>query len=84
MKSVQIRSYFWYVFSCIWSEYRDLWSKSPYSVRIQENMDAGRKLNLHKTFRKLPGSLLSLNRLALDGNLSNQLVSVKITDQKTI
>ena len=24
MKSVQIRSYFWFMFSCIWSEYGDL------------------------------------------------------------
>ena len=37
MKSVQMRSYFWSVFSCIWTEYRHLRSKSPYSVRIQEN-----------------------------------------------
>ena len=36
-KSVQIRSYFWSVFSCIRTEYGDLRSKSPYSVRIQGN-----------------------------------------------
>ena len=28
VKIVQIRSYFWSVFSRIWTEYRDLWSKS--------------------------------------------------------
>ena len=39
MKSVQICSYFWFVFSCIRTEYGDLQSKSPYSVRIQENTD---------------------------------------------
>ena len=39
MKSVQIRSYFLSVFSCIWTEYVDLRSKSPYSIRIQENTD---------------------------------------------
>ena len=39
VKSVQIRSYFWSVFSCIWTEYEDLRIKSPYSVRIQENTD---------------------------------------------
>ena len=27
MKSAQIRSYFWSVFSCIWTEYGDLLSK---------------------------------------------------------
>ena len=39
VKSVQIRSYFWSVFSCIRIEYGDLRSKSAYSIRIQENMD---------------------------------------------
>ena len=39
LKSVQIRSFFWCVFSCIRIEYRDLLRKSPYSVRIQEDMD---------------------------------------------
>ena len=36
---VEIRSYFWSVFSSIRTEYGDLFCKSPYSVRIQENMD---------------------------------------------
>ena len=39
VKSVQIRSYFWSLFSCIQNEYGHLLSKSPYSVRIQENTD---------------------------------------------
>ena len=39
LKSVQIRSYFCSVFSCIRTEYEDLWSKSLYSVRMQENTD---------------------------------------------
>ena len=34
VKSVQIWSFFWSVFSCIQTEYGDL---CPYSVRIQEN-----------------------------------------------
>ena len=38
-KSFQKRSYFWSVFSCIRTEYRDLRNKFPYSVRIQENTD---------------------------------------------
>ena len=29
--------FFWSVFSCIRTKYGDLLSKSPYSVRIQEN-----------------------------------------------
>ena len=39
VKSVQIWSYFWSVFTCIRTEYEDLRSTSPYSVRIQENTD---------------------------------------------
>ena len=39
VKSVQIQSFFWFVFSCIWAEYGGLLRKSSYSVRIQENTD---------------------------------------------
>ena len=39
VKSVQIRSYFWSVFSCIRTEYGDLLHKFPNSVQMQENTD---------------------------------------------
>ena len=39
VKSVQIRSYFWSVFSCIRIKCGDFLLKSPYSVQIQENTD---------------------------------------------
>ena len=39
MKSIQIRSYFWSVFSCIRNEYGDLLRKSSHSVQMQENTD---------------------------------------------
>ena len=39
MKSVQIPSFFWSVFSCPRIEYGDLRSKSPYSVGRQENTE---------------------------------------------
>ena len=39
VKSIQIRSFFYSLFSCIRTEYRQLRSKSAYSVRIQENTD---------------------------------------------
>ena len=39
VKSVQIRSFFLSVFSCIRTECRDLRGKSTYSIRIQENKD---------------------------------------------
>ena len=37
VKSAQIQNFFWSVFSCIRTEHGYLRSKSPYSVRIQEN-----------------------------------------------
>ena len=39
VKNVQIRSFFWSVFSCIRTEYGEIRSISPYSVRMQENTD---------------------------------------------
>ena len=39
VKSVQIRSYFWSVFSHIRTEYGVIRSISPYSVLMQENTD---------------------------------------------
>ena len=33
------KSFFSSAFSCIWTEYGDLWSKSPHLVRMQENTD---------------------------------------------
>ena len=36
LKSVQIRSFFWFVFSCIRTEYGDLLRKSLYSVQIKK------------------------------------------------
>ena len=41
--------FFWSVFSCFRTEYGDLWSKSPYSARIQENKDQ-KKLHMWTLF----------------------------------
>ena len=49
VKSVQIRSFFWSVFSCIRTEYGDFRIKSLYSVRIQENTDQ-KKLHIWTLF----------------------------------
>ena len=38
-ESAQIQSFFWSVFSCIWTEYEDLLHKSPYLAQMQENSD---------------------------------------------
>ena len=37
MKCVQIRSFFWSVFSRIWTKYGKIQSISPYSVHMREN-----------------------------------------------
>ena len=39
VKSVQKQSFLWSLFSRIWTEYGDLQSKYPYSVRKRENTD---------------------------------------------
>ena len=49
MKSVQIRIFFWSVFSCIRIEYGDLLLKSPYSIQIQDNKDQ-KKLRMWTLF----------------------------------
>ena len=49
VKSVQIRSFSWSVFSCIRTENVDLRSKSPYSVRIKKNQDQ-KKLSIWALF----------------------------------
>ena len=51
VKSVQIGSFFWSLFSRIPTEYKDLQSKSPYSVRIRENTD-----HINSELRHLPCS----------------------------
>ena len=51
VKSVQIQSFFWSVFSSFWTEYGDLWRKSPYSVRKRENTDQ-KKLHIWTIFKK--------------------------------
>ena len=39
VKTVQVRSFFWSVFSHIWTEYRGLLRKFSYSVQIWENKE---------------------------------------------
>ena len=49
MKSVQIRRFFWFVFSRIRTEYGEIWSISPYSVRMREYTDQ-KKLRIWTLF----------------------------------
>ena len=50
MKIVQMLSFFWFVFSCISTEYRNLRSKSQYSVQVRENADQ-KKLRMDNFLR---------------------------------
>ena len=67
VKSVQIRSFFWSVFSCIRTECGDLLGKSPYSVRIQKNTDQSeyRKLRTrdNSVFGHFSRSVFSLDNV---------------------
>ena len=45
-KGVQLPSFFWSLFSRIWTEDKDLRSKSLYSRRIQEDTDQKKTLYL--------------------------------------
>ena len=49
MKSVQMRTFFWSLFSSIRTEYADLRNTSPFSVQIQENTDH-KKLHIRTLF----------------------------------
>ena len=49
VKSVQIRSFFWSVFSRIRTEYEEILRISPYSVRMRENTDQ-KKLRIWTLF----------------------------------
>ena len=63
LKSIQMRSFFWSVFFHVRTEYGDLRSKSPYPVRIRENMDQ-KKLRIWKlfTYTTKLGRILTLRR----------------------
>ena len=59
LKSVQIRSFFWSVFSCIRTEYGEILRISPYSVRMRENTDQ-KKLRIWTLFTQCKKILLFL------------------------
>ena len=53
MKSVQIRGFFWSVFSCIRTEYRKIWTrKSPslYTSRSEHNPKWSKFLIIHARY----------------------------------
>ena len=65
MKSVQIRSFFWSLFSLIRTEYGEKLRTSPYSVRMREDTDQ-KKLRIwtHFTQCKLLYQVIEISFLA--------------------
>ena len=57
LKSVQIQSFFWSVLSRFRTEYEDLQSNSPYSVRIWESRDQEKTANSETFHAVLTGPL---------------------------
>ena len=85
MSNVQIQSFFWSVFSCIPTKYRDLRGKSPHSVGIQENTDQ-KKLRIRKLFTQLLFNLFT-EKAFTQTNFLNRFLDVNKlgkNSQKTI
>ena len=78
VKCAQIRSFFWSVFSRIWTEYREIRSISSYSVRMRENTEQ-KKLRIWTFFTQW---LLQLKSLSFHYwlNLVIGLVKVEFQD----
>ena len=81
VKSVQMRSLIWSVFSCIRTEYRDLWSKSSHSAQIRESADQ-RKLRIWALFTqcqicKIFTKFITFESLQLEKNNSIQIFDTK-------
>ena len=73
-KNVQIGSFFWSVFSHIWTKYGDLRSKSLYSVQIRENTDQ-RYLRIRTLFKQCVLWLKLNYVLCVKGRIRNIFVS---------
>ena len=74
MKIVQMLSFFWFVFSCTSTEYRNLRSKYPYSVQIRENADQ-KKLRMDNFF---PGDCFWISSNIFCSILENFAINRKI------
>ena len=76
IKSVQIGSFFWSVFSRIRTEYGDLRTRSPYSVRMRENTD--QKLSRYlDTFHAVSIIFITLQTFSLNYLYQTQEMSMK-------
>ena len=79
VKSDQIRSFFWSVFSSIWTEYGEILRISPYSVRMQEITDQ-KKLLIWILFtqwwhlRKLAANIINLCKMRRGYYFANVII----------
>ena len=81
VKSVQMRSLIWSVFSCIRTEYRDLWSKSSYSAQTRENADQ-RKLRIWALFTQCQISKIFTKVITFESLQLEDPNSIQIFDTK--
>ena len=72
LKSVQIRSFLWPVFSSITTEYGDLLYETPYSFQIQENTDRN-KLGIWTLFMQWNINILPM----IQAFVMTKFISVK-------
>ena len=72
LKSVQIRSFLWPVFSSITTEYGDLLYETPYSFQIQENTDRN-KLGIWTLFMQRNINILPM----IQAFVMTKFISVK-------
>ena len=77
VKVVQIRSFFWSIFSRIRTEYGEIRSISPYSVRMRENTDQ-KKLRIWTHFTQW---LVQIMRLVLRTLLKQQVFFQRTKNQ---
>ena len=78
VKSVKIRSFFWSVFSCIRTEYGDLRSKAPYSVRILDKYGP-KKTPYLDTFHAV--NVIRKRRFKIGGNFRSKSICLKEDDR---
>ena len=72
LKSVQIRSFLWPIFSCITTEYGDLLHETLYSFQIQENTDRN-KLGIWTLFMQWNINILPM----IQAFVMTKFISVK-------
>ena len=73
VKSVQIRSFFWSLFSCILTKYGEIWSITPYSVQMRQNTDQ-KKTPYLDTFH----AVIIMSKKRFTGGLTKKFSCVRV------